>query len=42
MVPYFLASNLAAQNSKYAPWTIMDIVVELSASRGPGLTSKNY
>ena len=32
MVPYFLASNLAAQNSKYASWTLMDIVVELSAS----------
>ena len=32
MVPYFLASNLAAQNSRYAPWTLFDVVVELSAS----------
>ena len=32
MVPYFLASNLHAQNSLYAKWTMLDLVVELAAS----------
>jgi hypothetical protein len=32
MVTYFLASNLKSQNSKYALWTMLDLVVELAAS----------
>ena len=32
MVPYFLASNLNRQNSKYAQFTLLDLAVELSAS----------
>ena len=32
MVPYFLASNLNRQDSKYAQFTLLDLVVELSAS----------
>jgi hypothetical protein len=33
MVTYFLASNLKSQNSKYATWTMLDLVVELAASQ---------